>query len=99
LSFAVIDQTVNLTAGTPFVISFKGGNHDVVTTFGDAVNDKMVEVLVTDDMRSQLLTSDEFAFRLTSKTLTFDAIFSAGTAKAALPPVIKACPPKADKED
>jgi hypothetical protein len=99
LSFAHIDPTLNLTPGSPFMVSFKGGNHDVISTFGAAVNDKMIEVVVTNEMRSQLLNSDEFAFRFTSPKLHFDAVWPAGTTKAAPPAVIKACPPKADKDE
>jgi hypothetical protein len=100
LTFAARDGFVSgLTTGEMFVVSFKGGSHPVAATMGDAVDDSIIEVLVTDDMRPQLLDANEFAFRFKGLTRGFDMVFQAGTAAKSLPPVINACPPKPKDEE
>src|ERR1700730_7287519 len=54
LTFAVRDPTSirGQTAVAMFKVSFKGGNHAVIDTVGDVIDESMIEVLVTDEMRS-----------------------------------------------
>ncbi len=68
LTFAVMDKAQSLQSGWRFLVSFKGGKHAVRTTLGSALDEHMVEIAVTDDMRADRLTSDEFAFRLAGET-------------------------------
>ena len=94
LTFAVKDEVVSgLTAGELFSVVFKGGDHPVTNTMADAVSDSLIEIMVTDEIRANLLNSDEFAFRFKGDNQQFDSIFPAGTAARSLPAVINACPP------
>lgn len=83
-----------LTPGDIFSVAFRGSPHAVIQTMGDAVNDLMVEVMVTDEMRNDLITSAEYAFRLKFPASQIDVIFDAGSAQEALQPVYRACPAK-----
>ena len=72
-------------------MKFKAGNHAPIDAVGAAFDETMIEVPITDEMRSDLLTADEYAFRVQGTVSVFDEIFPAGTARQALPPVFKAC--------
>jgi hypothetical protein len=86
------------SAGDLFAVSFKGGNHAVAKTMADAVDPSMIEIMVTNEIRQDLLTSNEYAFRFMSALNSFDMIFQAGDARRALQPVLNACPPTKDQE-
>lgn len=98
LTFAVRDGNTagSLSPGELFVVKFKGGAHDVMSTMADAINDSLIEIVVTPIMRQVLLNSDEFAFRFSGQTQQFDSVFKAGTASRSLAPVLDACPSKTE---
>ena len=92
LSFAVKEFTFPIEHGTLFKIAFKGGQHKIAITAGDAVTESLIEVVVTEEIRNALLTSDEYAFRFATDGGQFDLVFKDGTAARALPALLQACP-------
>jgi hypothetical protein len=81
-------------AGDPFKIKFKADANPVVETTGDAVNESIVEIIVTPDIRQTLAAAKEYALRVTTPAGTqFDSLFAAGDHRA-LSEALKACPAK-----
>jgi hypothetical protein len=87
-----------LKEGDLFKIKFRADNLPVVDTIGEAINNSVIEVLTTPEMRGELTIAREYALRVTSAAgTTFDSVFKAGFAAKALPPVLRACPQKKDE--
>lgn len=98
LSLAVTDPGFGeMKEGSPFKIKFRADRKAIVETVGAAINDKIIEIVATEEMRDELMTGREYALRLESASgASYDTAVPAGTAARALAPVLAACPADTD---
>lgn len=102
LDLAITDPVMikGLTPNSILTIYFRADTNPIVTTFGEAVNDHMIEILVRPEMRRQLITAHEYAFRFNGIDVPqFDEVFGAGTARDALVTLFLACPVHAESKE
>lgn len=106
LDLAVRDPVMirGLTPNSTYVVLFRADTNRIVTTFGvgNAIKEHVIEIIVKPEMRRQLLTAREYAFRfngIDQPELQFDEVFDAGTARDALVTLFLACPVHAERKE
>jgi hypothetical protein len=93
LTLAVTQSGADFKEGDLFRIKFRADANPIVETAGDAINDTVIEILTTQEMRMELTSAREYAFRIaTPAGSQFDKVFKAGAAARALSEVLTACP-------
>jgi hypothetical protein len=92
-SLAISAPAGGFEADDTVAIKFRADANPIVETTGAPINKAIIEVVATPDMRRELLTAREYAFRVTMPNgAESDSVFKAGAAARALPEVLKACP-------
>jgi len=92
VSVALFDRKATMKEGDVFEVRFRADQMPIVTTYGMALDDSMLEITEADEIVKQMASATQAAFRIENKRgVQNTAVFRMRSAKAAMGDVLKAC--------